>query len=291
RQEIESFLRANKITARLDSSNYLPDYFRNKIRLTLLPKIKKEFNPKIVEVLNRTADIISTHQEHIEEECERILSDTGITRQDKIVIELKKFTDYDICLQREIIRLCAGKLKGDLNRLSFDLVDRSLELIRQKKSGKKIKLVGKIWLEVGERELAFFVEKKKKRLNSLISIPGVVNLRDGKVRIKSEIIQRMPRNLITPDQNVALLDMDKMQKPFRLRNRRKGDRFKPLGMKGTKTLADFFIDTKVPHHLREEVLILTSKDEIVWVVGYRISDEFKVTEKTKEVLKMEMTFH
>lgn len=118
----------------------------------------------------------------------------------------------------------------------------------------------------------------------------MVDLRDSKVKIKSEIIKHMPRNLITPNQNIAYLDMDKMQKPFRLRNRKKGDRFRPLGMKGTKTLADFFIDAKVPHHLREEALILTSKDRIVWVVGHRISDEFKVTDGTKKVLKIEIIF-
>jgi tRNA(Ile)-lysidine synthase len=290
RKEIESFLKLNKITARLDSSNFLPDYYRNRIRLTLLPKIKKEFNPKIVEVLNRTADIISTQQEYIEETCERTLSDIGIIQQDKIIIDLKKFSSYDICLQREMIRFCTRKLKGALNRLSFDSVDRSLEMIRREKSGKKIKLVGKIWLEVGERELVFFVQKKKKELGYLLTIPSEVNLRNGKVRIKSEIPKRMPRNFITPDQNVAYLDIDKMQKPFRLRNRRKGDRFIPLGMKGTKTLADFFTDAKVPHHRREEALILTSKGKIVWVVGYRISEEFKVTDRTKKVLKMEIIF-
>jgi tRNA(Ile)-lysidine synthase len=290
RKEIESYLKANKITSRLDSSNYLPDFYRNKIRLNLLPKIKKEFNPKIVEVLNRTADIISTQQEYIEETCERILSDVGVIQQDKIIIDLKKFSSYDICLQREMIRLCTSKLKGDLNRLSFDSVDRSLELIRQKKSGKKIKLVGKIWLELGEKELVFFVKKERKELDYLLTVPGEVELKDVKMRIKSEILKRLPRNFIPPTQNIAFLDMDKMQKPFRLRNRRKGDRFNPLGMKGTKTLADFFIDAKIPHHLREESLILTSKGGIVWVVGYRISEEFKVTEKTRKVLMVEVTY-
>ena len=288
RKEIESYLKANKITSRLDSSNYLPDFYRNKIRLKLLPEIKKEFNPKIVEVLNRTADIISLQQEFVETTSEKILLSIGIIRQDKIIIDLKKFSGYDICLQREMIRLCIRKLKGDLNRLSFDSIDRSLELIRQKKSGKKIKLVGKIWLEVGEKEIVCFIERKKKELDYLLTIPGEVDTRDGKVRIKSEIIQRQLRNLIPPNRIVAYLDMDKMQKPFRLRNRRKGDRFTPLGMKGTKTLSDFFIDAKVPHRLREEVLILTSKGRIVWVVGYRISDEFKVTEKTRKVLKVEV---
>ncbi len=288
RKEIESYLKANKITVRLDSTNYLPDFYRNRIRLKLLPKIKKEFNPKIVEVLNRTADIISGQQEFVEKTSERTLPGSGIFRQDKIIIDLKKLSGYDICLQREMIRICIRKLKGDLNRLSFDSVDRSLNLIRQKKSGKKIKLVGKIWLEVGEKEIVCFIEKKKKEFDYLLTIPGEVNLRGGKVRIKSEIIQRQLRNLIPPNRIVAYLDMDKMQKPFRLRNRKKGDRFTPLGMRGAKTLADFFIDAKVPHHLREEVLILTSKGRIVWVVGYRISEEFKVTEKTRKVLRVEV---
>jgi tRNA(Ile)-lysidine synthase len=61
-------------------------------------------------------------------------------------------------------------------------------------------------------------------------------------------------------------------------------------MKGTKTLADFFTDSKVPSYSRDDVPILTSKGKIVWVVGYRISDEFKVTEKTKKTLKIEITF-
>jgi tRNA(Ile)-lysidine synthase len=288
RKEIESFLKANKIAARVDSSNFLPDYYRNKIRLKLLPNIKREFNPNIVEVLNRTADIISSQQGYIENTCERILSGIADVRQDKIVIDLKKFTGYDICLQREIIRFNIKKLKGDLNRLSFASVDRSLELIRQKKSGKKIKLVGKIWLEVCEKEIVFFVEKKKKESDYLLTIPGEVILKNGKVRIKSEIIKSRSRSFIPPNQNIAYLDMDKMKKPFRLRNRRIGDKFKPLGMKGTKTLADFFIDAKVPHPLRDEVPILTSKGRIVWVVGYRMSEEFKVTEKTRKVLKVEI---
>ncbi len=289
REEIENFLKANKIASRSDSSNYLPDHFRNKIRLTLLPKIKKDFNPQIAEVLNRTADIISSQQEYIEKTCEKILLDIGIIKQNKIIVDLKKFAGYDICLKRELIRQWVRVLKGDLNRLSFDSVDRSLELIHRKKSGRRFKLVADIWLEVCEKEIVCFEEKEKKDLDYPLTFPGEVNLSDWGIKIKSEILKRKPANYITRYQNIALLDEDKLHKPFRLRNRRKGDRFKPLGMKGTKSLADFFIDTKIPHHERDIVPILTSKGRIIWVVGYRISDEFKVTDKTKKVLKVEIT--
>jgi len=290
REEIEKFLKANRIPYRLDSSNYQTDYFRNKIRLSLLPQIKEEFNPKIVESLNRTADIISLQQEYIEKRCEQILQDIGKKRRGKIILDSKEFAGYDTCLQREMIRLCVKELKGDLNQLPFESVDRAIMLIRQKKSGKRIKLATKIWMEFSQKELAFY-EGKTKKHNYPLTLPGEANLKDWGIKIMGEILKRKPgqKNLLHPSQNMALLDWEKLKSPFRLRSRRRGDKFKPLGMKGTKSLADFLIDAKVPHHLRDEVPILTSKDRIAWVVGYRISDRFKVTLNTKKVLKVEVT--
>ncbi|MCK4224646.1 MAG: tRNA lysidine(34) synthetase TilS [candidate division Zixibacteria bacterium] len=294
REEIEKFLKANRISYRLDSSNYLTDYFRNKIRLLLLPKIKEEFNPKIVETLNRTADIISLQQEYLQKNCEQLLVDIGKKRGSKIILDLEEFVSYDICLQREMIRFCVRELKGDLNQLSFESVDRALKLIHQKKSGKKVKLANKTWVEVSGKEIAFYREVKKE-CDYPVTLPGEVNLsagsigKDWGIKIKGEILKRKsaPQNLIPQNQNIAFLDWEKLKCPFRLRSRRRGDKFKPLGMKGTKSLADFLIDAKVPRYLRDEVLILTSKGKIAWVVGCRISEEFKVTEKTKKVLKVE----
>jgi tRNA(Ile)-lysidine synthase len=289
REEIEEFLKANKIGHRLDSSNYLPDYFRNKIRLLLLPEIKRKFNPKIVDILNRTADIISCQQEYIEKKGEQILPEISRIRRNEITLDLIKFEGYDISLQREMIRLCVKKLKGDLSQLTYESVERALNLVQKKKSGRKARLANKIWMEISEKELVCYKERETKEFDYLLTLPGEVNLKGCGVKIKSEIVKGKPTSqvLFTQDQNIVFLDWEKLLKPFRLRHRWKADRFKPLGMKGTKSLADFFIDAKVPHHLRDEVPILTSKGKIVWVVGYRISDEFKVTDKTKKVLKVE----
>ena len=291
REEIEEFLKANKIPYRLDSSNYLTDYFRNKIRLSLLPKIKAEFNPRIVESLNRTADIISLQQEYIRKKCEHTLLDIAARRKGEITLDLKEFSRYDVSLQREMIRLCVGQLEGNVNRLSFESVDRTLDLIRQKKIGKKVKLVGNIWFEFSRKELAFYKEKARER-DYLLALPGEVNLGDWGIKIKSEIIkgESVRRTLPAQSQNIAFLDWKKLTSPFRLRTRRRGDKFRPLGMKGTKSVADFLIDAKVPRYLRDDVPILTSKGTIAWVVGYRMSDQFKVGRETREVLKIKATF-
>jgi tRNA(Ile)-lysidine synthase len=83
--------------------------------------------------------------------------------------------------------------------------------------------------------------------------------------------------------NVACLDADKLQYPLVLRRWQKGDWFIPYGMKGRKKLSDFFADKKLSIIDKEQVWLLTSGDDIVWVVGHRVDDRYAVTEKTKKV--------
>jgi tRNA(Ile)-lysidine synthase len=311
REEIEKFLKEKRQSYRIDSSNLLPNYFRNKIRLSLLPQIKKSFSPKIVDILNRASNIISLQQQYIEKKCEEILRlicksrKSAIGRsasggKEKIVLDLKRFVDYDICLKRGMIRLCVRELVGDRfaplttgsTDLSFDSIERILDLIQTKKSGRKVKLSGNMWAEVTGENLAIYKERKR-QYNYPISLPGEKNLRSLGMRIKSEIVPRssLHEKMKSRSETVVFLDWEKLKGPFNLRSRKQKDKFKPLGMQGTKSIADFLIDRKVPRYERDEVMLLTTQKKIAWIVGHRISDEFKVTDKTKKVLKMEVTFN
>ncbi len=298
REEVEKFLKEKKVSSRTDSSNLLPNYFRNKIRLLLLPQIKKKFNPRIVDVLNRAANIISLQQQYVEKKCEEILRLVCKSkRQDKIVLDLRRFIDYDVSLKREMIRLCVKELNKDFTELSFESIERTLNLIRKGKSGRsagsigKVRLTRKLWAEVSGKDLAIYSGEKRTR-NHPISLPGERHFRTTGMRIKSEIVARssLPKRIRSKGESVALLDWEELKAPFRLRNRRPRDKFKPLGMEGTKSIADFLIDMKVPRYERDEVMLLTTKGRIAWILGYRIGDEFKVTDKTKKVLRIEVAF-
>ena len=83
--------------------------------------------------------------------------------------------------------------------------------------------------------------------------------------------------------NVACLDVDKLQYPLKLRHWQKGDWFIPFGMKGRKKLSDFFVDKKMSLIDKEQLWLLTSGEDIVWVVGYRVDARYAITEKTKKV--------
>ena len=89
----------------------------------------------------------------------------------------------------------------------------------------------------------------------------------------------------------ATFDYDKVTGDLHLRNRRPGDRFRPLGMSGTKKLKDFFIDEKIPRALRDSIPILTDEDNILWVVGYRMDDRFKITAETKTQFTVIATYY
>jgi tRNA(Ile)-lysidine synthase len=88
--------------------------------------------------------------------------------------------------------------------------------------------------------------------------------------------------------NVVLLDYQNLQFPLKIRNFRPGDRFQPLGVKGTQKLKEFFIDHKIPKFERPRIPLLISGEMIAWVVGYRIDERVKITENTQKVLKVKV---
>ena len=92
--------------------------------------------------------------------------------------------------------------------------------------------------------------------------------------------------VIDKSPDVALLDFDKLKFPLTLRHWRRGDRFHPLGMKGSKLLSDFFVDQKFTEYQKQNVWLLVSADgNILWVVGYRIDDRFKIFNDTKTIFE------
>ena len=91
------------------------------------------------------------------------------------------------------------------------------------------------------------------------------------------------------DSNTAYIDMSELKFPFVIRKWHNGDSFKPLGMTGRKLLSDFFIDSKFTSAMKEVVFLLVSGGEVVWVIGHRIDDRYKITEATKICLRFSYT--
>lgn len=287
RKEIEKFLRENKLLFRLDSSNLRKDYLRNRIRLELLPYLKKNYNPRIVDTLNRTASILSAQGNYLSKEISKIFEQISKKGKRKISLDLYKLFNYDISLRREILRFAIEKTGGGAFRADFEKIERILDLARQRKSGKRVFLTENLLAEVSSKHLNLYQLEKTTRPLQVV-FPGITEYNSFGVTIESQLVARknLPEKPYSKDQMMAFLDWDKLKPPFVLRNPETGDRFKPLGMKGTKSLKEFLTDLKVPRYEKEKVLVLTSSGRIFWVIGYRIGDEFKVTQRTNMILKL-----
>ncbi|MDP3025698.1 MAG: tRNA lysidine(34) synthetase TilS [candidate division Zixibacteria bacterium] len=287
REKIEQFLKENELGFRIDSSNLRKVYLRNKVRLELMPYLKKNYNPNIVDTLNRTASILSAQEDYLKKETLKAFDKIAKAQKEKISLDLAKLFNYDIFLQREILRLVFERLGEGEFKGSFAQVELVLNLAQQRKAGRRIFLKKDVLAEVSAGHLNFYKVKKEEKDQSLV-FPGAAESERFGIRLDSEVIKRknLKEKPYLKDEMTAFLSWDKLKPPFILRNPRTGDRFSPLGMKGTKSLKDFLTDLKVPRYEKERVLVLTSNDWIVWVLGYRIADQFKVQKNTKEILRI-----
>lgn len=88
--------------------------------------------------------------------------------------------------------------------------------------------------------------------------------------------------------SLAQLDKDRLVFPLKLRKWQSGDKIKPLGMSGSKLLSDYFIDNKMSLFAKSDIWLLLSEKDIVWIIGHSISDDYKITSKTREVLAVRL---
>jgi tRNA(Ile)-lysidine synthase len=117
-----------------------------------------------------------------------------------------------------------------------------------------------------------------------LSIPGEVALHEAGCVVSAEPAPSVGSAIVS-NSDVAVLQLDRCQLPLAVRNRRPGDRFRPLGLDGRKKLQDYFVDKKVPRDARDQVpIVVDDADRIVWVAGHGIADEFRVTDPAQAVL-------
>ncbi len=306
RREIESFLKEKKIRARTDSSNADNKFLRNKVRLELIPILEENYNQNIKQVLVNTADILKEENEYLEEitkkfywqavlkqgehpPCPPSKGEFGGTNDESIHLSIKKIGNFSLAIQRRVIRYGIKKFTGDLRQITYQHLNEIFKLLKGSLPYGQINLPDGLVVERMRRELVIRKGKAQNIRNIIypVKIPGVTLVPELGVKLICAISKRKP-NLKFSMQNPyqESFDYDKIKEPVFIRTRKQGDLFQPLGMIGKKKIKDFLIDQKIPQPEKSKILLLTDKTGIIWVVGFRISDKFKVTEKTKQVLKV-----
>jgi tRNA(Ile)-lysidine synthase len=203
----------------------------------------------------------------------------------KIVLDLGFFADYFNIAGKFLIRELIRKTKGDLRQIGQEHVDRVFALAHDGSVGSRIHLPHGVVVERAAQRLIFRMGLPLPFCET-VELPGVNELTAAGLAFRAELLARgriswPPRG---KNQNEAFADWECLRGPFVLRTRRRGDRFQPLGMRGTRKLSDYLIDRKVPRVQRDEIPLLVGRDGIIWVVGHEIADSCKVTKRTRSVL-------
>ena len=277
RKEIEDYVKEHSITWREDSSNSSRKYLRNKLRHEVIP-ILKELNPQVLESfkntlenLNDTADIVD---ESLNAVAKRAIVDIEESRISYKVSEFKKvnnpkaylfemFKNYGFTEWNDVVGLLdaeTGKyVKSSTHILTKDRAHLVLSDMHDSEQNEQPVLF---------REAEIFEDKTETSI--------------GTFRFTEVYeISRSQKNMI-------FIDKDKLIFPLKLRKWQTEDVFYPFGMKGKKRVSKYLKDEKLSLFEKENSWVLTSNNTIVWVVGKRADERFRVEKNTKTILKIEL---
>ncbi|HEX5167900.1 MAG TPA: tRNA lysidine(34) synthetase TilS [Cyclobacteriaceae bacterium] len=271
RQQIESFALENKIEWREDSSNSSDYYQRNLIRHRVIPLLK-EINPNLDETFADTLLRLNAAREFAR-------------------LYLKDFSVRNIYYDgRHVLIRKEGILNQPFGAVTlWELVkdlgfnfDQCVDIVKPDRQAGQVFHTDKYDLTI-DRDDFVLARKTNQERTRLTILPGDSRVEANELRLTLELIQ-VEQFTLSKDKRIAQLDADKIQYPVVWRHWQEGDRFIPLGMTQRKKVSDFLVDEKVDLPNKGAVTVLESEGEIVWVVGKRIADPYKVTDLTKTVL-------
>lgn len=289
REQIEEYCNEKKLQPRIDESNLQNIYSRNKIRLDMIPYIKNNFNKDIVNTLNRFSKLIKMDNEYITNETEEKLRECINKKSNNIIINKSFFSNHEAIVTRGI-RSVITKLKGSSYNIEMKHIYDIIEL-QKGKTNKRINLPLGIFCENIYGDIKIYKERKKEfsKENEIIlnkeDINGV-KIEYGEYEL-SFIVEKNKKNIDFRANNlIKYFNYDNIRREIIIRSRKNGDKMIPIGMKSNKKLKDIFINEKIPTDQRNEIPILLFDDEIVYIVGLKTSNNYKVKSSCEKILKV-----
>lgn len=276
REDLQTIVNSEQLLWREDRSNENTKYKRNFIRHKVIPLLK-ELNPNFENTLESTIEKITLAEAVFDEQIEAYRNKYFSQESDHWKVTLGNWSGKNqaLIILFELLRpfgfsyeQCKS-IVSVLNQSSGKIVEsHTHKLVKDRTSliiTSKIPDTKSLYIEHNTETLVW--ESKKL----------IIQKKEAKTYH------------IIPDKNIAALDLDKLTFPMELRTWKQGDWFVPLGMKTRKKISNFLIDSKIPLNLKDHLKVITSESNIVWVVGHRLDDRFKISNNTQNILELKVT--
>ena len=288
REQIHQYALENRITWREDHTNAETVYLRNRIRNQLLP-VFDELQPEAQQGLHKSLEHLASENELyralLNEKLEQIVEQNGDIQ--RLLFSALQFDSVGPSTGSGTLALSFQLLFEWLRQYGFN-TDQCQFIYEAMETGIGNKYYSQTHqLVIGRNELQLSEIKSVEEEEIQIGIGEKEILLP--VHLCFSKLEKTNDFIIDKSFEVAQLDFDKLHFPLTLRHWHHGDRFHPLGLKGSKLLSDFFVDQKFTEWQKQNTwLLVSSHDGILWMVGHRIDDRYRVTSETKTIFRCEM---
>ncbi len=281
RKTLLNYLKAKEQPFLTDPSNSKDIYERNKVRSKLMPLLK-ELNPSYISVFAKNINLINDEEVLMSNLTDKLKPKLFESQNGVIDIDAGKFSGLEKALKRRIIREAILAIKGDLLKIEYNHIETVIENFDN--FGFTLELPDNfliyrdyVSLKIGSKK-AFkphIIDKQ------CADIGKTIVLSPTNSTFKSLIVKKRVNSSLA-----VCLDYAKIKPPISLRNRKDGDRFQPLGAKGTKKLQDFMVDKKIPKFSRDSVVLVEDQEKILWVAGWEIDERAKIDNTTEVLIQL-----
>ena len=301
REQTHAHCIAIGLEPRFDSSNLDLAFTRNRLRHHLIP-ILETYNPGVRQVLRRTGRVMAGEAELVAtlvaDRWPELVRRGG---EGVLVIRVKPFMEQPTALQRALLREVIARLRPTLRDVGFEAIERALHFINNPQRGQRQALVGELELlhfidEVVVRESDAPIEYPN--LPQLISgrrrklaTPGRVQLAcDWYLEATIESLNAARRRELMNESSprVAAVDKSSIDAPLAIRPGKPGDHIRPLGMVGSIKVSDLLVNQHIPQPARARWPLVVCGDHILWVVGLRMSNDFRLNNKTPRAIVLHL---
>ena len=285
RTEIEQYVQEMGYEFVEDATNASVEYTRNKIRHQMIP-LFEEINPQSVSHILGVSEKLEAVAAYIDREAEKLWRFSAVVDEQQVQILKSVFMQADQVLQIPVLQKALEYLTGSLVNITEEHLQNLLKLFSMQ-TGKELHLPGGLTaMRTYEGIRMFFREETE--VSKPLRITGEGSFVFGG-RTFVVTVEDWDERKIFPIKNYTkCFDYDKIKKGLFLRTRESGDYLQINQNHGRKSLQDYMVNEKIPKEERKKIILLAEDSHILWVVGKRISEYYKVTKETKKVLRVQV---
>lgn len=287
RSEIEAYCEKYELNPRIDKTNLESIYTRNKIRLELIPYMKDNFNPNVIESIVRMTNSLKSDSDYIDLEAEKSFKEVSTLKEDSVEISLPKYSNLHNAIKVRVLRSAIKHIIGDTNFVDQKHIEDIIELECESKLNKMLNLPRGIFA-YRRKNIIILTTKEivSEEIDFCYNIPsnGFIKIKELNLVLETQKMSIDRYKSIKLDKTSKGFDFDKIKGGIVVRSRKQGDKIKLAG--GSKKVKDLFIDLKIPREDRCKVPVITDDEGILCVGDYKTSENYKIDSETKEVLKI-----